>query len=72
MATREAVVPLAKDLIMLGTSIWSFRHLEHQNPSIILEDIGRARMVQQFQNGMEEQNGRTEERNRRRSTVVRE
>merc|ERR1712121_586668 len=28
---------------MSGTSIRSFRHLEHQNPSIISADIGRAR-----------------------------
>ena len=33
---------------MLDTSIRLFRHLEHQNLSIISEDIGRARMVQQF------------------------
>ena len=32
---------LANDLIMLGTLIRSFRHLEHQNLSIISEDIGR-------------------------------
>ena len=31
LATREVVAPLAKDLIMSGTSIWSFRHLKHQN-----------------------------------------
>ena len=48
LATREAVALLANDLIILGTSIQSFRHLEHQNLSIISEDIGRARMVQQF------------------------
>ena len=36
---------------MSGTSIWLFRHLEHPNLSIISEDIGRARMVQQFQIG---------------------
>ena len=52
----EVVVLLANDLIMLGTSIQSFTHLEHQNLSIISEDIGRARMVQQ-QNGTEERNG---------------
>ena len=52
---------LANDLIILGTSIRSFRHLEHQNPSIISEDIGRARMVQQFPNGGTEE---------QRSTVV--
>ena len=51
LATMEAVALLANDLIMSGTSIRSFRHLEHQNPSIISEDIGRARSVQQFQNG---------------------
>ena len=48
LATREAVALPANDLIMSGTSIRSFRHLEHQNPSIISEDIGRARSVQQF------------------------
>ena len=31
----EAVAQLANDLIMLGRSIWSFRHLEHQNLFII-------------------------------------
>ena len=36
------------DPIILGTSIRSFRHLEHQNPSIISEDIGQAKIVQQF------------------------
>ena len=39
---------LAKDPIMSGISIRSFRHLEHQNPSIISEDICQARIVQQF------------------------
>ena len=39
---------LANDPIMLGTLIRSFRHLEHQNPSIISGDISRARSVQQF------------------------
>ena len=33
MATREAVAPLANDLIMWGTAIWPFRLLEHKNPS---------------------------------------
>ena len=33
LATREAVALLANGLIMLGTSIWSFTHLEHQSPS---------------------------------------
>ena len=58
---------LANDLIMSGTLIRSFGHL--QNLSIILEDIGRARTVQQFQR----RNGRTERKNggtERRSTVV--
>ena len=41
--TREAVAPLAKDLIMTGRSLRSFRHLEHQNPSIISGDIDRAK-----------------------------
>ena len=41
-------MPLANDPFMLGKSMLSFRHLECQNLSIISEDIGRARMVQQF------------------------
>ena len=36
------MAPPANNLIMSGTSIRSFRHLEHQNPSIIKGDIGRA------------------------------
>ena len=56
LSTREAVALLANDLIMSDTLIRLFRHLEHQNPSIISEDIGRARMVQQFQNRTEERN----------------
>ena len=40
--------PLASDLIMLARSIWSFRHLEHQNPSINSDSKGRARMVQKL------------------------
>ena len=43
LTTMEAVALLANDLILSATSIRSFRHLEHQNPSIISEDIGRAR-----------------------------
>ena len=31
---------LANNPIILGRSIWSFRHLEHQNPSIISDFIG--------------------------------
>ena len=50
---------------MSGTSTRSFRYLEHQNPSIISGDIGRARSMQQFWNGME-RNGTEEQR----STVV--
>ena len=56
------MAPPANNLIMWGALIWSFRHLEHQNPSFISGDIGQgARSVQQFQ-----RNGGTE----RRSTVV--
>ena len=53
------MAPPANNLIMSGTSIQSFRHFEHQNPSIISESKARARMVQQFQRSR-----------RRRSTVV--
>ena len=35
LATKEALAPLANNPIMLGRSIWSFGHLECQNPSII-------------------------------------
>ena len=45
------MAPLANDPIMLVRSIWSFSHLESQNPSIISNSIDRARMVQQFRNG---------------------
>ena len=41
LATKEALAPLASDLIMLARSIWSFRHLEHQTPSISSDFIGR-------------------------------
>ena len=54
------MAPPANNLIMLGTLTQSFRHLEHQYPSIISGDIGRARSVQQFRNGTEQKNGRTE------------
>ena len=41
-------MPLANDPIMSERSIRAFRHLEYQNPSIISDSIGRARMVQQL------------------------
>ena len=44
----------SNDLIIKWRSIWLFRYHEHQNLSIISEDIGRVRMVQQFWNGTEE------------------
>ena len=37
------MAPPANNLIMSGTSIRSFTHLEHQNPYIISGDIGRAK-----------------------------
>ena len=57
---------------MLRTSTQSFRHLEHQSPTIISGDIGRARSVQQFQNGGTEWNGGMEQNGgtEQRSTVV--
>ena len=61
MATREAIAPLACNPIMSDILIWSFRHLEHQNLSINLGDIGRASSMQQFRNGGMEGNGGTEE-----------
>ena len=60
------MAPLTDDHIVSGRSIQLFRHLKHQNMSIISEDIGRARMVQKFQrNGMEQRRNGTEQ-----STVV--
>ena len=53
----------ANNSIMSGRPIWSLRHLEHQNLFIILDSIGRARMVH---NSVMDQN-RSEEQ---RSTVV--
>ena len=53
------MAPPANNLIMLGTLIRSFTHLEHQNPFIISWDIGRRRSVQQFRR----RNGGTERRN---------
>ena len=38
--TRRVVVPPENYLILWGTSICSFRHLEHHNPSIISDFIG--------------------------------
>ena len=35
LTTMEVVAPLENDPILSGRSIWSFRHLELQNPSII-------------------------------------
>ena len=49
LATKELLVSLANDPIMMGRLIGLFRHLEHQNPSTISDSIGRARIVQQFQ-----------------------
>ena len=43
---RGVVVPPENNPIMSGTSIRSFKHLEHQNLSIISEDIDRNRMLQ--------------------------
>ena len=49
LATMEVVALLANDLIMSGTLIELFRHLEHPNLSIIAKNIGRAKSLQQFQ-----------------------
>ena len=39
------MAPLANDTIMLGTSIWSFRHLKHQNPSTGDDFIHRSGII---------------------------
>ena len=52
LATKEAVPPLTNDPILWGRSIQSFRHLENQNPSIMSDSIGRAKMAQQFNSWM--------------------
>ena len=41
-------MPPTNNLIMLGTLLQSFRHLEQQNPSIISDFIVGASMVQTF------------------------
>ena len=56
-----AVVLLANDLIMSGTLIWSFRHLEHQNLSIISEDIGRINVGCKICDGRQMEHGQTEQ-----------
>ena len=38
----------ANNLIMLGTSVRSFRHLEHQNSSIISDDVGQLMLDAKF------------------------
>ena len=48
LATKEVLAPLANDPIMLGRPIRSFRHLEHQNLSIISDLIDRERVGEQF------------------------
>jgi len=49
LAAKEILAPLSNDSIMLGRAI--FRHLQHQNKSIISDFIHRGRMRQQFRNG---------------------
>ena len=39
LATWEALAPLSNDHIMLGRLICSYRHLEHQNLSVIADSI---------------------------------
>ena len=54
-------MPLANDPIMLERSIQLFRHLEHQNPSIISESIGipngSKKMGKKVRRKTEERNG---------------
>ena len=57
------MAPPANNLIMSGTLIQSLSRLEHQNLSINLGDIGRARSVQQFRNGGTERRNGMEEWN---------
>ena len=40
MVNKEALALLVNDPIMSGRLIQLFRHLEHQNPSIISDSIG--------------------------------
>ena len=55
LTTREAVVPLANNPIMLRKLIQSFRHLEHQNLFIISNSISIT-IVQQFRKKEMDQN----------------
>ena len=42
------MAPHAKDPIMSGISIWLFRHLECQNPTIISDYIGIPRCLKKL------------------------
>ena len=46
--TIGVVAPLKNDPILSGRSIWSFRHLELKNLSIISDFRHRSRMAQEF------------------------
>ena len=48
LAIIEVMALLANNLSKLDRLIWSFRHLEHQNLSIVSDSIGRARTVKQI------------------------
>ena len=50
----------ANNLIMSGTSIRSFRHLECQNPSIISESIGIPNGSEKMGKKVRSRNGGTE------------
>ena len=56
-------MPPANNLIISGTSIRSFRHLECQNPSIISESIGIPNGSKKMGKKVRSRNGGTEERN---------
>ena len=63
LATREAVAPLANDPIMLGRSIWLFRHLKHKNLSFFSDYVGIPNRSKK--NGkMSEKEEEEQERNR--------
>ena len=48
LANKEALASLASDLIMLGRSLWSFRHLESQNTSISSDFIDKNTLFCKF------------------------
>ena len=59
--TMEVMVPLENDSILSGTPIWSFRHLELQNPSTIADFRDRREKSEEEQQEQEQQQEQQQE-----------